>query len=138
MREESSHGSSKRHDAGRRPMELDVKPAELLALLPSMSTQEKKDLYKTLKRQLEEEQVLPPDEPEKMVRPSRRSGGYAHHSPQIKGKAAPAMPSTASSSSVAAPPTRQAARTSEEEKNEGVQAEALRECPGQKGAFAAV
>eukprot|EP00435_Cladocopium_sp_Y103_P016026 s641_g4.t1 len=110
---EEPQRSSKRHDAGRRPMEMDLKPAELLALLPSMSTQEKKDLYRTLKKQLEEEQALPPEDPGMMVRPSQRRDGYTHSSPKIKCKAAPPAPSVASSSSVAAPPTSESGKMPE-------------------------
>ena len=100
---------AKRHDAGRRPMEMELNPTEVMRMLPHMTPHEKKELYRKLKAEVEGEmaQHVPEWDGEKMVRQSQRRGGY--HAPQPKARHPSRMmegaSSTARSSSSAAPAT---------------------------------
>ena len=74
---------------------------ELLKILPAMTKEEKKLLYRQLKKEQDDEilkiygpEMLADRSKEKMKRPEQRKGGYAHNTPS---KAAPARsPSRAS------------------------------------------
>ena len=87
-------------------MEKDLNPSEVLRMLPHMTSHEKKDLYKKLKEELEDEmaQFVPEADEEKMVRQSQRRGGYHAPKPKVPLPVGTSAPSTARSSSSAAPP----------------------------------
>ena len=62
-----------------RPMETDLPAAEMLEILPYMSKEEKKQLYKKLKEERDMEaskQLFKKGTPEKVTRPDKKKEGY--------------------------------------------------------------
>ena len=89
---------------GQSPMETELSPHEMLQILPHMTKEEKKLLYKTLKKEQEAEAALYLNEApsaEKMRRPDQRRTGYTAAKPN---KAPPAE-ERASSSAARPPPS---------------------------------
>lgn len=84
---------------GSSPMDTTASPLEMLRILPHMTKEEKKELYKALKREQEEEAAKYLDleaSDEKLRRPDRRTAGYsaARPAPKPKAKAEPERPSS--------------------------------------------
>ena len=90
-RQEAKRQKDKEHEAkreasfhrkkqGQTPMDTTVSPLEMLKILPHMTKEEKKELYKALKKEQEAEAALyldPEASEEKMRRPERRTSGYS-------------------------------------------------------------
>lgn len=98
--------SAKRHSDETRPMEIELKPQEILHILPHLSKTEKKALYRALRKDAEataEEQVPEQDETW-MKRPDRRTGGYSHQRLRPQEKPERAVPEAASSSTAVPAP----------------------------------
>ena len=102
----ASAAPGKKADDGKRPMEVDLQPHEILRILPHLSKEEKKQLYKALRADQEAvaASYLPADEDtEKLVRQDKRTGGY---SAKTRSKQKPSEgASSSSAAAAAAPPT---------------------------------
>lgn len=78
--------------AGPSPMETDMSPHEILQILPYMSSVEKKELYRALKQEQENEAMKymdPEATAEKMKRRERRTTGYSAGRPGVLGPPLP-------------------------------------------------
>ena len=80
-----------------RPMETDLPAADMLEILPYMSREEKKKLYKKLKEERDEEasrQLFKKGTPEKVTRPDKKKEGYTAASSSTTPAPEPAAVST--------------------------------------------
>ena len=80
-----------------RPMETDLPAAEMLEILPYMSKEEKKQLYKKLKEERDMEaskQLFKKGAPEKVTRPDKKKEGYTAASSSTTPAPEPASVST--------------------------------------------
>ena len=85
-REEEARQKKGKTPSGPSPMETDMSPHEILQILPYMSTVEKKELYRALKKEQEAEALKymdPEANAEKMKRVEGRTKGYSAGRPGV-------------------------------------------------------
>ena len=101
-----SAAPDKRNCDGLKPMEVDLNPQEILRILPHLSREEKKSLYKALRKDAElfaADNVPREEEQDKLARPDKRSGYSSQPRPKASPKEAASSASAAASSSMHPP-----------------------------------